>query len=49
MPRLRGEGDGDLYAKARVVLPPKLDDDAAEAARAFFENFDQPDPRATTT
>ena len=37
MPRLRGEGDGDLYAKARVVLPPKLDDEAAEAARSFFE------------
>jgi molecular chaperone DnaJ len=48
MPRLRGEGDGDLYAKARVVLPPKLDDEAAEAARAFFEKLDQPDPRAVS-
>ncbi len=48
MPRLRGEGEGDLYAKARVVLPPKLDDEAAEAARAFFDKLDQPDPRATT-
>ena len=48
MPRLRGEGDGDLYAKARVVLPPKLDDEAAEAARTFFDKLDQPDPRATT-
>jgi DnaJ-class molecular chaperone len=47
MPRLRGEGFGDLYAKARVVLPPKLDDEAAEAARTFFEKVDQPDPRTT--
>jgi DnaJ-class molecular chaperone len=47
MPRLRGEGFGDLYAKARVVLPPKLDDEAAEAARTFFDKVDQPDPRAT--
>ena len=49
MPRLRGEGDGDLYAKARVVLPSKLDDEAAEAARTFFDKLDQPDPRATNT
>jgi DnaJ-class molecular chaperone len=48
MPHLRGEGFGDLYAKARVVLPPKLDDKTAEAARAFFDKLDQPDPRATT-
>jgi DnaJ-class molecular chaperone len=48
MPRLRGEGNGDLYAKARVVLPPKLDDEAADAARTFFDKLDQPDPRATT-
>ena len=48
MPRLRGEGNGDLYAKARVVLPPKLDDEAAEAARAFFEKLDQPDPRTVS-
>jgi DnaJ-class molecular chaperone len=48
MPRLRGEGNGDLYAKARVVLPAKLDDAAAEAARTFLATLDQPDPRATT-
>ena len=48
LPRLRGEGEGDLYAKARVVLPPKLDDETAEAARTFFEKVDQPDPRATS-
>jgi curved DNA-binding protein len=48
MHRLRGEGSGDLYARARIVLPSKLDDDAAEAARAFFEKVRQPDPRTTT-
>src|SRR5204863_6679386 len=37
MPRLRGEGDGDLYARARVVLPAKLDDGETAAARAFFD------------
>jgi DnaJ-class molecular chaperone len=48
MPKLRGDGTGDLYARARVILPKKLDDEAAEAARAFLEKVDQPDPRATT-
>jgi DnaJ-class molecular chaperone len=46
MPRLKGEGAGDLYAKTRVVLPAKLDDETAEAARAFLAKVDQPDPRA---
>jgi len=49
MPLLRGDGDGDLYAKARVVLPPRLDDEVAEAARTFFDKLDQPDPRASNT
>jgi DnaJ-class molecular chaperone len=54
MPRLRGGGDaagdaaGDLYARARVILPPTLDDEATDAARAFLAKVDQPDPRATT-
>jgi curved DNA-binding protein len=46
MPHLRAEGFGDLYARARVVLPPKLDGKAAEAAKAFVDAVDQPDPRA---
>jgi DnaJ-class molecular chaperone len=46
MPRLKGADHGDLYAKARVVLPAQLDDEAADAARTFFEKVDQPDPRA---
>jgi hypothetical protein len=29
------------------VLPSKLDDETAEAARAFLAKVDQPDPRAT--
>jgi DnaJ-class molecular chaperone len=44
LPRLRGEGAGDLYARARVVLPPALDDEATEAARVFLDKLDQPDP-----
>ncbi len=46
MPKLRERGNGDLYARARVVLPSKLEGAAAEAARAFFDTLDQPDPRA---
>ena len=45
MPRLRGEGAGDLYARARVVLPPKLEGAAADAARTFVDAIEQPDPR----
>jgi curved DNA-binding protein len=46
MPRLRGEGFGDLYARARVVLPTKLDEQTEEAARRLISKIDQPDPRA---
>jgi len=45
MPVLRGEGHGDLYARARVVLPATLDEKTAEAARTFLDTLDQPDPR----
>ena len=45
MPRLGGDGHGDLYAKAKVVLPTELSDEATEAARPFFDLLDQPDPR----
>jgi curved DNA-binding protein len=48
MPELRGEGSGDLFARARVVLPAKLEGDQAEAARALLDAVDQPDPRATS-
>lgn len=49
MPVFRGEGHGDLYARARVVLPTKLDDESVEAARALFDKLDQPDPRNPAT
>ncbi len=49
MPRLKGDGTGDLYLKIRVVLPSGLSDDAREAANRFLDLVDQPDPRATTT
>jgi DnaJ-class molecular chaperone len=47
MPRFKGEGSGDLYAKIRVVLPSELSDEARQAAREFFDALHQPDPRPT--
>ncbi|HET9613955.1 MAG TPA: J domain-containing protein [Candidatus Limnocylindrales bacterium] len=49
MPHLRGEGFGDLYARARVVLPGKLEGEAADAARTFVDAIHQPDPRTGTS
>ena len=48
MPHIRAEGYGDLYARTRVILLAKLDADQTEAARAFLDAIDQPDPRATS-
>src|SRR5437667_63117 len=48
MPRLNGGEAGDLYAKARVVLPTGLSPEATTAAEHFFDLVDQPDPRAGT-
>jgi DnaJ-class molecular chaperone len=48
MPILRGEGSGDLFARARVILPTGLDEDGRMAARAFLDRVHQPDPRTTT-
>jgi len=45
MPRLNGEGAGDLYVKVRVVLPTGLSPEAAAKAREFLDLVDQPDPR----
>jgi len=45
MPRLKGEGAGDLYVRVRVVLPTHLDDEARAAARRFLDLAAQPDPR----
>lgn len=49
MPRFRGTGNGDLYAKARVVLPTGLSDEARTAARRFLDLAAQPDPRKNET
>ncbi len=48
MPRLKGDGTGDLYLKVRVVLPTHLDEAASDAARTFLDLVDQPDPRTAT-
>ncbi|HEY5628706.1 MAG TPA: J domain-containing protein [Candidatus Limnocylindrales bacterium] len=47
MPKLKGEGAGDLYVRARVVLPTALDADAKAAAAKFLDLVHQQDPRAT--
>jgi len=49
MPRFNAEGFGDLYVKAKVVLPTGLSDDARDAAASFFDLIDQSDPRARET
>ena len=46
MPKFKAAGHGDLYVKAKVVLPAKLSDDETAAARRFLELVDQPDPRS---
>jgi DnaJ-class molecular chaperone len=45
MPVLRKDDVGDLLVKVRVVLPTDLTPEATEAAAAFLDILDQPDPR----
>ena len=45
MPRFKADGHGDLYVKAKVVLPSDLSPDAKAAADRFLSLVDQPDPR----
>lgn len=45
MPKLKGEGSGDLYVVVRVTLPTHLSDEAKAAARQFLDLVDQPTPR----
>lgn len=45
MPRLKGDGRGDLLVKVRVILPV-LDEAGRQAAAAFLDGIDQPDPRS---
>jgi curved DNA-binding protein len=46
MPRFKADGHGDLYVKAKVVLPTGLSAEARAAAERFLTLADQPDPRA---
>jgi curved DNA-binding protein len=46
MPTFKGDGTGDLYVRARVVLPSNVSDEAKAAATRFLDLVDQPDPRA---
>lgn len=46
MPRFKADGHGDLFIKAKVVLPKDLSSDARDAADRFLRLADQPDPRA---
>jgi DnaJ-class molecular chaperone len=46
MPRLKGEGSGDLYARVKVVLPGKLEGRQQQAAEEFLRQIVQPNPRS---
>ena len=48
MPRLKGEGSGDLYARVKVVLPGKLEGKQRQAAEEFLRQIVQPNPRTRT-
>ncbi len=45
MPRFRANGYGDLYVRAKVILPTDLTSEARASAQAFFDLVDQPNPR----
>ena len=45
MPRLRGEGKGDLLARIKVVMPGKLEGRQRQAAEEFLRQIVQPNPR----
>jgi curved DNA-binding protein len=45
MPRLKGDGAGDLYARVKVILPPALEGRQRTAAEEFLRQIVQPNPR----
>jgi len=45
MPRLKGGGNGDLFVRIAVVMPPSLSPEALTAAATFLDLVEQPDPR----
>ncbi len=47
MPRLKGEGNGDLFVRISVVLPTSLSAEALKAAETFLDLVEQPDPRGS--
>lgn len=49
MPRFKVSTHGDLYVKARVILPTDLSEAARDAAQPFIDLTDQPDPRSNET
>ncbi|HSL76762.1 MAG TPA: J domain-containing protein [Candidatus Limnocylindrales bacterium] len=49
MPRFKADGYGDLYVKAKVVIPTHLSPEARTAAERFLALVDQPDPRTRET
>ena len=49
MPRFKADGYGDLYVKAKVLIPTDLSPEARTAAERFLALADQPDPRARET
>jgi curved DNA-binding protein len=48
MPRLKGDGAGDLYARVKVILPPTLEGRQKTAAEEFLRQIVQPNPRIKT-
>ncbi len=48
MPRLKGDGAGDLYARVKVILPPTLEGRQRTAAEEFLRQVAQPNPRIKT-
>jgi curved DNA-binding protein len=45
MPRLKGGGAGDLYARTKIVMPSKLEGRQRKAAEEFLHQVVQPNPR----
>jgi DnaJ-class molecular chaperone len=45
LPRFKGEGNGDLIVRTRVVLPDALDTEGQRLARHLVDHVAQPNPR----
>jgi curved DNA-binding protein len=46
MPKLKGEGTGDMIVKTRIVMPGKLEGKQRKAAEEFLRHIVQPNPRS---